>query len=46
MRNATTKADKHEQPNGKSEPPKHLKDNPEHKFVWMILSRIPSRRIK
>ena len=30
VRNAVTRIDKHEQPNDKSEPSKHLKNNPEH----------------
>ena len=32
MRNATTRIDEHEQPNGKSELSKHLKNNLGHKF--------------
>ena len=43
---AVIRIDKHEQPNGKSEPSKHLKNNPWHKFDWMILSRAPSNRLK
>ena len=46
MRNATGKTDKHEQPNSKSEPSEHFKNNPGHKLVWMILSRVPSHRLK
>ena len=46
MRNAITRIDEHEQPNGKLEPSKHLKTNPEHKFDWIILSRTPSHRLK
>ena len=38
--------DEHEQPNGKSEPSKHIKNNTGHKFDWMILSRAPSHRLK
>ena len=45
-KNAVTRIDKHEQANGKSEPSKHLKNNPGHKFDWMILSRAPSHRLK
>ena len=36
MRNAATRTDEHEQPNGKSEPSKHLKNKQGHKFDWMI----------
>ena len=43
---AVTRIDEHEQPNGKSEPFKHLKNNPWHKFDWMILSRAPLNRLK
>ena len=32
IRNAVTRIDEHEQPNDKSEPSKHLKNNPGHKF--------------
>ena len=32
MRNAATRTDEHEQPNGKSEPSKHLKNKQGHKF--------------
>ena len=46
IRNVVTRIDEHEQPNGKSEPSKHLKNNPGHQFNWMILSRAPSRRLK
>ena len=44
--NAVTRIDEHEQPNGKSEPSKHIKNNAGHKFDWMILSRAPSHRLK
>ena len=46
IRNAVTRIDEHKQPNGKSEPSKHLKNNAGHKFDWMILSRAPSHRSK
>ena len=46
IRNAVTRIDEHEQPNRKSEPSKHIKSNPGHKFDWMILSRAPSHRLK
>ena len=46
IRNAVTRIVKHKQPNGKSEPSKHLKNNAGHKFDWMILSRAPSHRSK
>ena len=46
IRNAVTRIDEHEQPNGKSEPSKHTKSNTGHKFNWMILLRAPSHRLK
>ena len=46
IRNVVTRIDEHEQPNGQSEPSKHLKNNPGHQFNWMILSRAPSHRLK
>ena len=46
LRNIVTRIDEHEQPNGKSETSKHLKNNPGHQFNWMILSRAPSHRLK
>ena len=46
IRNAVTRIDEHQQPNGKSEPSEHLKNNPGHQFDWMILSRAPSHRLK
>ena len=42
----TTRKDEHEQPNGKLKPSKHLKNNPGHKFDLMVLSRVPSHRLK
>ena len=39
IKNAVTKIDEHKQPHGKSEErSKNLKNNPGHKFDWMILS--------
>ena len=38
MRNTATRLDEHEQPNGKLEPSKHLKNNLGHIFGWMIFS--------
>ena len=46
MRNATTRKGEHKQPNGKSKPSNHLKNNLGHKFDWMILSKTPSYRVK
>ena len=46
IRNVVTRINEHEQPNSKSEPFKHLKNNPRHQFNWMILSRAPSHRLK
>ena len=46
IRNAITRIDEHEQPNGKLEPSEHLKNNPGHKWYWMILLRAPSHRLK
>ena len=46
IRNAVTRIDEDEQPNGKSEPFKHLKNNRGHNFDWMILSRAPLHRLK
>lgn len=45
MRNLITRIHEHEQSNAKSEP-KHLKRNPEHKFDWIILSRVSWSHIK
>ena len=46
IRNAVTRIDEHEQPNGKSEPSKQLKSKPGHQFDWIILSRAPLQRLK
>ena len=46
MTEVTPRTDEHEQANGKLEPSKHLKNNPGHKFDWMILSRARSHRLK
>ena len=45
-RNATTRTDEHEQPNGKPELSKYFQDNLGHKFYWMILSRATLYRLK
>ena len=42
IRNVVTRKDENEHPHCKSEPSKHLKNNPGHKFDWMILLRPPS----
>ena len=46
IRNVVTRIDEHEQPNGKLEPSRHLKNNPGHQFNWMLLSRAQSHRLK
>ena len=46
IRNVVTRIDEQEQPNGKFEPSKHLKNNPGQQFNWMILSRAPSHHLK
>ena len=46
IRDVVTRIDEHKQPNGKSEPSKHLKNNPGHQFNWKILSRAHSYRLK
>ena len=46
MRNAITRVNEHDQPNGKSKLCKHLKNNPGHKFDWMTLSRELLQRLK
>ena len=46
IKNVVTRIDEHEQPNGKSKPSKHLKNNPGQKFDWVILSRAISHRLK
>ena len=46
MRNATTGINEREQPDGKSETSKHLKNNLLHKFDWTILSKALSHRSK
>ena len=33
----------HEDKNSKSEPAKHLKENPTHKFTWTIISKAPEK---
>ena len=34
--NAVTSIDEHEQPDSKLEPSEHLKNNPGHRFDWMM----------
>ena len=46
IRNVVTRTEEHEQPNGKSETSKHLKNNTGLQFNWMILSRAHSHRLK
>ena len=46
IRNAVTRVDEYEQPNGKSEPSKHMKNNPGCRFDWMIISRAPLHHLK
>ena len=41
-----SKTTKHQQPNGKLKPSKHLKNNLGHQFNWMIPSRAPLHRLK
>ena len=44
--NVVTRIDEQEQPNGKWEPSKHLKNNPGHQFDWKMLSIAPSHSLK
>ena len=46
MTNAITRIDEREQPIGKSESSKHLRNNPGHELEWIILSRAPSHHLK
>ena len=46
IRNSVTRIDEYEQPNGKSEPSKHMKNNPGYRFDWMTISRAPLRHLK
>ena len=39
IKNVIKRIDEHEQPNSKSEPSKHFRNNPGHQYNWMILSR-------
>ena len=39
--NAKIRWNEHEDKNSKSEPAKHLKENPTHKFTWTIISKVP-----
>ena len=40
VRNAKIRWNEHEDRNSKSEPGKHLKENPTHKFTWTIISKV------
>ena len=46
MRNTITRMNENDQGNGKLEPFKLLKNNPRHKFNWMVILRAPSHRLK
>ena len=46
MTKVTARIEKQKQENGKLKLSKHLKDNPGHKFDWIILSRARSHRLK
>ena len=41
VRNAKIRWNEHEYQNSKSEPAKHLKENPTHKFTWTAISKAP-----
>ena len=41
VRNAKIRWNEHEDKNSKSEPAKHLKENPTHKLTWTIISKAP-----
>ena len=41
VRNAKIRWNEHEDKNSKSEPAKHLKENPTHKFTRTIISKVP-----
>ena len=41
VRNAKIRWNEHEDKNSKSEPVKHLKENPTYKFTWNIISKVP-----
>ena len=42
-RNAVTRWAEHDNRNKSSEPARHLKLNPQHKFEWKIICRAPKR---
>ena len=42
VRNAEIRWNEHEDKNSKSEPDKHLKENPTHAFTWTIISKAPA----
>ena len=46
VRNAKKQWNKHENKNNKSEPAKHLKENPTNKFRWIIMSKAPENFCK
>ena len=41
VRNTEIRWNEHENKNSKSEPAKHLKENPNHKFTWTIIRKVP-----
>ena len=45
-RNAVFRFAEHNNPAKNSEPAKHLKQNPQHKFEWKILSKTPKQKWK
>ena len=42
-RNVTIKSDEHSDIDKNSEPAKHIKQFPEHRFNWKILRRVPNK---
>ena len=46
IRNADTRWTEHDTPSTKSEPAKHLLNNPTHKFTWTIISSAPRQERK
>ena len=44
IRNSVTRWKEHEDVKGDSEPAKHLYEDPDHSFVWKILSNAPKRK--
>ena len=41
-RNAETRWKEHNSDSGRSEPSKHLIENPDHSFTWKVISKAPS----